>query len=56
VQKFLAGVQYPARKEDLVRQARQTQAPEDIIDTIEAFPGEEYGGPQDVMKAYGATQ
>ena len=35
VQKFLAGVQYPARKEDLVRQARQNQAPEDIIDTID---------------------
>ncbi len=53
VQKFLAGVQYPARKDDLLRQARQNQAPEDIIEMIESFPGDEYGGPQDVMKAYG---
>jgi hypothetical protein len=56
VQKFLAGVQYPARKEDLIRQARQNQAPEDIIDMIEGFPGDQYGGPQDVMKAYGGEQ
>jgi hypothetical protein len=53
VQKYLSGVQYPARKQDLVEQARRNQAPQEIMKMIEGFPGDEFGGPQDVMKAYG---
>jgi len=56
VQQYLAGVQYPARKEDLLKQARDNHAPEDIIDAIENFAGVKYDGPQDVMKAYGSRQ
>ena len=52
VQTFLAGVLYPARKEDLISRAQKNHAPDDIIHMIEAFPHEKYGGPQDVMKAY----
>ena len=54
VQPFLVGVLYPARKQDLIRRAKHNQAPEDVIDMIEAFPDEKYRDPQDVMKAYGA--
>ncbi len=55
VQKYLKGVEYPSNKEDLVRQARGNGAPEEVIDTIEGFEDDEFGGPQDVMKAYGKT-
>jgi len=55
IQKFLHGVQYPARKKDLISQARQNNAPGEVMDVIENLPAEEFGGPQDVMKAYGQT-
>lgn len=55
VQKFLKGVEYPSNKEDLIRQARDNGAPAEVIDTIEGFEEDEFGGPQDVMKAYGRT-
>lgn len=55
VQNYLGGVSYPASKEELVKQARQNDAPQEVVDTIEGLPGEQFGGPQDVMKAYGQT-
>jgi len=56
IQQFLGGVQYPANKEALIEQARQNQAPREVLETIEHLRREEYGGPQDVMKAYGELQ
>lgn len=53
VQSHLKGVDYPARKEDLIRKARENGAPDEVMDILQKLPGEEYGGPQDVMKAYG---
>ncbi len=56
VQKYLSGVHYPAHKQDLIEQAERNQAPREILETIKGFSGDEFGGPQDVMKAYGETQ
>jgi len=53
VQKFLEGIHYPASKEDLINTARKNGAPREVMDLIQQLPGDEYGGPQDVMKAYG---
>lgn len=53
IQKFLGGVEYPARKEDLLECARRNQAPQEVLETIDDLQAEEFGGPQDVMKAYG---
>lgn len=53
VMHHLKGVHFPAKKRDLVSQARGNKAPKAILDTIEQMPDQEYGGPQDVMKAYG---
>jgi len=52
VQSYLAGVSYPATKQELVKTARQNDAPRDILQILEAFQEEKFGGPQDVMKAY----
>jgi hypothetical protein len=56
VQKYLKGQEYPARKDDLLKTARANRATEEIIETIERLPDEEFGGPQDVMKAYGEEE
>lgn len=56
VQKYLQGVSYPANKQDLIERARDNGAPPEILDAIENFPADEYGGPQDVMKSYGAIE
>lgn len=55
VQKYLKGVEFPTSKDDLIRQARNNGAPEELITNIENFEDDQFGGPQDVMKAYGRT-
>jgi len=56
VQKYLHGVNYPADKKDLVETARRNDAPDEVMETIKALPGDHYGGPQDVMKGYGEIE
>lgn len=55
IQKYLHGVDYPADKQGLIKKAKQNDAPDDVINTLEDMPGDDFGGPQDVMKAYGQT-
>jgi hypothetical protein len=52
VQKFLKGQDYPADKKDLIETARRNKAPQEVMKLIENLPGDEFGGPQDVMKGY----
>lgn len=53
VQKYLKGVDYPAKKRALVDQAKKNDAPQEVMEVIQRFPDQEFHGPQDVMKAYG---
>src|SRR5215472_15135462 len=53
VQKYLKGVDYPAKKQELVDQAKKNGAPQEVVQVIQQFPNKEFDGPQDVMKAYG---
>ena len=53
VQNYLEGARYPSRKQDLVSTARKNGAPQEVIDVLEKLPADEFGGPQEVMKAYG---
>jgi hypothetical protein len=53
VQKYLKGVNYPAKKRQLVEQAKKNDAPDEVIVLLQRFPDQEFSGPQDVMKAYG---
>ncbi len=53
VQSYLKGVHYPSKKEDLVNTARHNGAPKEIVEVLRKLPEDEFGGPQDVMKAYG---
>ena len=55
VQKYLHGVDYPTDRQGLVKAAKQNDAPDEVVKVIEQLPGDDFGGPQDVMKAYGET-
>lgn len=55
IQTYLKGVDYPSDKQALLKKAQQNGAPDEVIRTIDSFEDQEYGGPQDVMKAYGQT-
>jgi len=51
VEKHLKGVQYPAKKEDLVNQAKKEGAGKDVIDALQHMPGQTFNRPTDVTKA-----
>jgi hypothetical protein len=51
VQKALKNVQFPISKQDVVRIAQQNNVPAPIVDKLRTMPGDQYNGPQDVMKA-----
>lgn len=51
VQKYLAGVSYPATKEELVEHAKGHGAPQDVIEALQAMPDEEFDGPNRVSSA-----
>jgi hypothetical protein len=53
VQQYLAGVSYPASKDQLLDQAQRNGAPDEVVQIIEQLDDEEFGGPQAVMQAYG---
>jgi hypothetical protein len=56
VQTYLKGIDYPATKDDLIRKARDNGAPDEVMDILQQLREGEYGGPQDVMKAYGQVK
>jgi hypothetical protein len=51
LQKHLGGVDYPARKDDLVKVARDHGAGDDIVKALEALPDREFDGPNAVSQA-----
>jgi hypothetical protein len=54
VQSYLKGVSYPASREDLIAAAKRNRAPDEVMKILIDFEeGENFGGPQEVMKAYG---
>lgn len=53
VEKYLAGADYPARKQDLIKRAEQNNAPQEVLDTIKRMPDETFNKPTDVAKAIG---
>ncbi|MGZ4902331.1 MAG: DUF2795 domain-containing protein [Halobacteriota archaeon] len=47
----LKGIDFPARKNDLVEHARETEGPDtdEVVNTLEKLPAREYISPADVM-------
>lgn len=55
VQKYLAGVDYPATKDQLVEHARSRGADEHVLDALSRLPDDEYDGPNAVSSAVAKT-
>ncbi len=52
IETHLQGVSYPATKQELISIASERDAPVEMLDLLEWFPEQEYGSPNDVLKAY----
>jgi hypothetical protein len=50
LQKSLGGVNYPARKDDLVEHARKHGANDEVVESLKGIPDKEYDGPDQVQK------
>jgi hypothetical protein len=55
VEKYLSGIDYPARKKDLVSKAKANNAGKDVIDTINSLPDQTFNSPIDVSKSMSAA-
>jgi hypothetical protein len=53
IQKFLKGVDYPASKDDLIRQAEKEGADQNVRDALARLPDERFQTPADVSQAIG---
>lgn len=54
IQKFLSGMEYPARKRDLIEHAQDRGAPQEVISTLKHLPDKgEFATPAEVSKALG---
>ncbi len=54
LQKYLAGMDYPASKDDVVRRAAENGADDDVRSTLEQLPDVSFDSPAAVSKAVGA--
>lgn len=53
VQKYLAGVDYPATKQDLLDVASDNDAPQEVIEALGTIDEKEYDSVADVTKELG---
>ncbi|OXM66002.1 DUF2795 domain-containing protein [Amycolatopsis vastitatis] len=53
LQKYLAGVDYPAKRDDLVRAAEKNGADSGTLDVVRRLPDRTYDGPSGVSKEIG---
>lgn len=53
IQKYLSGVDYPAQKKDLLRNARESGADTAVVDALDALPDRTYDAPTDVSHELG---
>jgi hypothetical protein len=49
----LKGIDFPARKNDLVSYAREHGADQDVVSVLEHLPERDYNNMADVMQGYG---
>jgi hypothetical protein len=51
IQKALSGMDYPARKDDIVRHAEQQGGNDEVIEALKKIEDREYEGPSGVSSA-----
>lgn len=53
VAQYLKGIDFPAGRDDLLRQAKKNHAEKAVLDQLNQMPDEQYESMADVMKGYG---
>ena len=53
VERYLKGVNYPAKKNNLIKHAQQNGASQNILETFKDLREENFNSPVDVSKAVG---
>ena len=56
MEKYLAGMHYPAEKKKLVDNAQNKDAPDDVMDLINKLPEKTYHSPIDITKEIGKIE
>ncbi len=56
VQKYLKGIEYPADRDELVSTAEGNDAPDDVIEALQAIEDQGYDGPDEVAEALGGDE
>ena len=51
VQRHLGGVDYPAKKDELIAAADRNDAPQAVVEALQALDQEEFEGPDEVQAA-----
>jgi len=56
VEKYLAGMHYPAEKKNLINNARGKDAPNDVMNLLNKLPDKTYHSPIDITKEIGKIE
>ncbi len=56
MEKYLAGMHYPAEKSALINNAQNKAAPNDVMDLINKLPDKTYTSPIDITKEIGKIE
>lgn len=56
LQDYLAGLEFPTSKFEMLAVARENGAPQDVLDTIERFPADRFEDENDVLSLFGADE
>jgi hypothetical protein len=55
LEKYFSGVKFPASKQDLINTARQNNAPDNVITTMDKLPDQTYNSADDVVRTLQKT-
>jgi hypothetical protein len=56
VEKYLAGMHFPAEKNQLIDNAQKKNAPDDVMNLINKLPDKTYSSPIDITKEIGKLE
>ncbi len=56
LQKYLSGIDYPARKQDLIERAERQGADDNVLETLKSLRRDEFNSPNDVSEALGGSR
>jgi hypothetical protein len=56
LQKYLSGIDYPARKQDLIQRAQEQGADDNVLQTLKSLNRDEFNSPNDVSEALAGSK